>query len=206
MIRSRKELSFFLKADRMMNRGQWYPQFKDFFKELILPDNIMRFLSAMRHVDYYTNSSGIFNKLMKFVWSWRYQRLSLKLGFSIGPCVFGYGLVIHHYGTIIVGRSNRIGNYAVLHTSTCIVEKRSIIGDGLFMSTGAVISNQVSLGDSVTIGVNSVVCKSINQSNILLTGAPAEIKKDSQAWYLREGDLFTKRFESVETLKASLAL
>ncbi len=46
--------------------------------------------------------------------------LGMKLGYSIGYKCFSYGLVLPHYGTIVVGNSNRIGKYAVLHTSTCI--------------------------------------------------------------------------------------
>ena len=32
----------------------------------------------------------------------------------------GYGAVIPHYGTIVVNGDARLGNYCVLHTSTCI--------------------------------------------------------------------------------------
>lgn len=35
--------------------------------------------------------------------------LSRKLGLNIGYAVCDYGLVILHYGTIIVGNTNRIG-------------------------------------------------------------------------------------------------
>lgn len=59
----------------------------------------------------------------------------MKLGFTIAENVFGYGLVIPHYGTIVVGSGNRIGNYAVLHTSTCITAGKKNIGDGLYLST-----------------------------------------------------------------------
>lgn len=61
----------------------------------------------------------------------------MKLGFTISENVFGYGLVIPNYGTIVVGSGNQIGNYSVLHTSTCISAGRKRIGDGLYLSTGA---------------------------------------------------------------------
>ena len=189
-----------------MNRGKWSPDITDRLKGLFFPDHIMHFLSAMRHVDYYSRSRVGVNRVLYYGWLWKFHRLSVKLGFSIGPSVFGYGLVIYHYGTIVVGDNNRIGNYAVMHTSTCIAGKESIVGDGLFMSTGAVIANRVELGDNVTVGANSVVCKSIRQSNILLTGAPAAIKKDSPVWYVQEGGIFLDRARQVESLKASLTL
>lgn len=54
-------------------------------------------------------------------------RLSRKLGLSIGYDVCDYGLVIPHCGTIVVGNINRIGPYAVLHTSLTL----SIQAEGL---------------------------------------------------------------------------
>lgn len=69
----------------------------------------------------------------------------MKLGFTIAENVFGYGLVIPHYGTIVVGSGNRIGNYAVLHTSTCITAGKKNIGDGLYLSTGAKVLRDVQL-------------------------------------------------------------
>jgi len=143
--------------------------------------------------------------LLYLRWLRRYKKLSVKLGFSIGPDVFGYGLVIPHYGTIVVGGSNQIGNYAVLHTSTCIVDKSSKIGDGLYLSTGAIISNRVELGENVTVGANCTVNKSLAQSNVLLVGSPAEVKKESDAWYIRDSETFRKRIAEIEQLKKTEA-
>ena len=44
----------------------------------------------------------------------RFFRFSRKLGFSIGYDACDYGLVIPHYGTIVVGNTYRIG-----HTQHC---------------------------------------------------------------------------------------
>lgn len=52
------------------------------------------------------------------------RKLGIKLGFSIACDTYDYGLVISHYGTIVVGNGNKIGNYAVLHTSICITMVR----------------------------------------------------------------------------------
>lgn len=51
-----------------------------------------------------------------------------------------YGLVIPHHDTIVVGNTNRIGPYAVLHTSTCITGTGRKIGKGLSLSIGAKIT------------------------------------------------------------------
>ena len=56
--------------------------------------------------------------MQRYYYKYRFRKLGMKLGFTISENVFGYGLVIPHYGTIVVGSGNRVGNYAVLHTST----------------------------------------------------------------------------------------
>lgn len=188
-----------------MNRGEFTPSLKTRIKNFLTPDYVMNWLVAMRHVAYCKHLRGGGYKLLYLRWLCRYKKLSVKLGFSIGPDVFGYGLVIPHYGTIVVGGSNQIGNYAVLHTSTCIVDKSSRIGDGLYLSTGAIISNFVELGENVTVGANCTVNKSLAQGNVLLVGSPAEVKKESDAWYIRDSETFRKRIAEIEWLKKTVA-
>lgn len=125
----------------------------------------------------------------------------MKLGFSIGCDVFGYGLVLPHYGTIVVGISNRIGNYAVLHTSTCISDNGKVIGDGLYLSTGAKKTSKVTLGRGVSVGANSVVNKDFGD-NVLLVGLPAEVKRSRKIWYEEENDIHYERVKKIENLRA----
>lgn len=74
----------------------------------------------MRFCSYYSIKRGLFYKILFLYHFWRYKSLGLKLGFSIGYDVFGYGLHIPHHGTIVVNDDCKIGNYCVLHTCTCI--------------------------------------------------------------------------------------
>lgn len=62
-----------------------------------------------------------------------------------------YGLVISHYGTIVVGNANRIGPYATLHTSTCISDTGRRIGKGLLLSADAKITGVEVLGDHIVV-------------------------------------------------------
>lgn len=114
--------------------------------------------------------------------------------------------MIPHYGTIVVGGSNRIGNYAVLHTSTCIVDRSSIIGNGLDLSTGAIISNHVDLGENITVGANRTLMTSSVENDVLLVGTPTKTKKETEAWYIRDGEAFQRRVTEIEQLKKKLAL
>lgn len=114
---------------------------------------------------------------------------------------FGYGLVIPHYGTIVVGDDNRCGNYCVLHTSICISGERGgkRIGDALYASSGCRINKSITLGNNVQICSNSVVNKSITDNDIVLGGMPAQIKKTNVAiWYEGwEAELWKNKVEEL---------
>ena len=96
MIKTKKELKFYIKADRIMNSGN---KKNSFIHNLLYPNYLLKFLKLLRICEYWSRHNPIiFN-----YYYMRYYRLSLKLGFSIPLNVFGYGLVIPHYGTIVVG-------------------------------------------------------------------------------------------------------
>lgn len=136
---------------------------------------------------------------LKYFYEYKLSKLEIKLGFSIAKNVFGYGLVIPHFGTIVVGSGNQIGNYAVLHTCICITAGNKQIGNGLYCSTGARILGDVSVGDSVTVGANAVLNHSVG-SNSLVVGIPALKKRDEEAWYKGE---YLRRVEECEKLRLS---
>jgi serine O-acetyltransferase len=200
-INSKAELRFVLMADLMMNRGVSCRSIKSRVREFFIPDYIMDYLRCMRHVSFYSCRKGLYNKVMYIIYAMRYRRLGIKLGFSIGCDCFGYGLVIPHYGTIVVGDSNRIGNYAVLHTSTCISGNGKTIGDALYLSTGVKMTSKLILGSNVSVGANSVVNKSFDEDNIMIAGAPAKVVKPSPAWYIRDGVEFSNKVDFIEKIK-----
>ena len=129
----------------------------------------MGFLKTMRKVQYYlyNRNESCWGGILLTINKLKFFRLSRKLGFSIGYDVFDYGLVIPHYGAIVVGNTNRIGPYAVLHTSTCITDTGRKIGKALSLSTGAKITGGEVLGDHVVIAANSVVTKSFSEDNVV---------------------------------------
>ena len=206
MINSRKELSFYLMADRMMNRGNFKRTFTQKLKNLILPDNIMKYLIHMRKTSFYLSRNSFVDRLKGYYHMIRYIKLGRKLGFSIGYNSCGYGLVIPHHGTIVVGGSNCIGNYAVLNTSTCISDNQKIIGNALYLSTGAKMTSSIVLGNNVSVGANSVVNKSYKEGNCLIAGAPAIYKKAEGPWYIRDGEYYANLVKKCEHLKNEMGL
>lgn len=185
-----------------MNRGVYKYTIKQRIINFLFPDYIMNYLECMRYLSYYRNKNNPI-----WIWyNWRYRRLGLKLGFSIGYNVFGYGLVIPHYGTIVVGSLNTVGNYAVLQTSTCVSNNEKIIGDGLYLATGSVITSKVKIGNNCSVAANSVVNKSFFEDNLLIAGVPATIIKKTEPWFLRDGISFVERRNKIEELKELMNL
>ena len=188
-IKSKKELDFVIKADLMMNRGKFKNSVTDTIKEFFSPDYIVKYLQAMRKCSYYKHSGGI----LFHYFHRRYNKLGLKLGFSIG------------YNTLVGGGSNRIGNDAVLHTSTCISNNGKVIGDAMYLSTGAKMTSKLVLGDNVSIGANSLVNKDFG-TGVMIAGCPAKVIKSSEAWYIRDGKKYFEKVKEVESLKKQLGI
>lgn len=205
MISTKKELSFYIAADTMINRGYFAPPIAKRIAHIFNPDIVVDFLKSMRRFSYYCHQTGLISRIKAAYYKFRFLSLSKRCGFSIGCECFGYGLLIHHYGTIVCGSNNRIGNFAVMNTATCIIQNGSKSGDFLFMGTGAVISKQVSLADNVKIGANSVVNKSFEESNIVLAGQPATIKKKSYNTWMEDydgaGKTWRERYNKILELK-----
>lgn len=59
MIKTKQELEFFLAADRIMNRGTQRRNLKAMITEILFPDYIMKYLSALRHCEYYASRGGV---------------------------------------------------------------------------------------------------------------------------------------------------
>lgn len=161
----------------------------------------------MRVYSYYKNieNPNIIQKLKTSYYHYKYSKLSHKLNFSIGSDVFGYGLVIPHYGTIVINSSARVGNYAVVHTCTNIAGKK-IIGNALYLATGSQIVGNITIGDNVSIAANSLVNKDC-KSNTLVGGVPARVLKENYpAWYERDGKTFEDRVNRVEKLRIEMKI
>ena len=144
---------------------------------------------------------GGLDRFLSIIYANSLRRLGIKLAFSISNSEIGYGLVIPHYGTIVIGGGNRIKEYCVLHTCTCITAGHKEIGKGFYLSTGAKVVHDITINDYVSVGANSLVNKDIIDSNVMIAGCPARIIKKSDEWYIRDGKEFQKRMLKCEELK-----
>ena len=93
----------------------------------------------------------------------------------------GGGLLIPHYGCLVVNRNAKIGNRCVLlHNVTIGAKGRGDdsgvpeIGSNVYVGAGASILGTVRVGDGAVIGANCVVVKDIPASMVAV-GNPAKV-------------------------------
>lgn len=168
MIKSRKDYKYYLKCDKIALGIE---------RKIPLPiiDVIWKFERLLRKYEYYKNcSKTIFGKTYLLFLKIHYFKFSRKLGFSIPSNVFGPGLSIAHYGTIVVNGSARVGKNCRIQECVNIgatngTSKAPKIGDNVFIGTGAKIIGGIEIGDNVCIGAGAVVTKSFG-NDITLGG------------------------------------
>lgn len=88
------------------------------------------------------------------------------------------GLALAHPGTIVINGNAKIGKNCRIHEGVTIGATNgsgdsAIIGDNVFIGTGAKIIGKVSIADDVAIGANAVVVKSILEAGTTWAGIPA---------------------------------
>lgn len=159
-------------------------------------DEIWKFEILLRKVEYYTNCrkdfvSQMINKYHKF----RFHRLSVKLGFTIPINVFGEGLSIPHYGTIVVHGNARIGKNCRLQEGVTIgatngSHEAATVGDNCYFGSGAKVIGAVTIADDVAVGAGAVVTKDIKESGTSWAGIPARKISDTDSHSNLCKDLF----------------
>lgn len=173
MIRSYDEYKYYLKCDKIALR-------KNRKRPKLLGDEIWKFQILLRKCEYYTNcSNNMFDKFRLIIHKLKFKKMSLKLGFSIPINVFGPGLSIAHYGTIVVNPNARIGSNCRIHIdvnigSTNGNSEAAKIGNNVYIGPGVKIVGNISIPDGTVIGANAVVNKSINEIGITVAGVPAK--------------------------------
>jgi serine O-acetyltransferase len=109
-----------------------------------------------------------------------YFFLTLLFGIYLPKgCEIGPGLMIHHFGGIILNPNVIIGKNCTLRHNVTIGNRRTnddvpIIGDNVDIGTGAVIIGKIIIGNFVSIGANAVVLSNVPDNHIAV-GNPARI-------------------------------
>lgn len=180
MINSKEDYIRYLKEDKeALQANIRFPVFQKNMGPL-LTDPCYRFQRLMRKLEYWSNcGTSPFAKLYVIFLKKLYQRMSVNLGFSIHINTFGPGLLIGHYGYIVIGAGTKIGSYCNIRPGVVIARDldrgSATIGNHCHFGANSVILNGIRLGNNVTVGACAVVTKSYVEDNIILAGAPARI-------------------------------
>lgn len=140
---------------------------------------IKRYLRFLRKEEKYTFKVPI--KVLAFWYRGRKNRLGSRLGFIISAGCFGEGLMIEHYGSIIVNPKSRIGRNCKIHGNCCIgsdggyPDDSPIIGDNVDIGQGAQILGGIRIADNVKIGAGAVVVKDVLTAGVTVVGVPGQV-------------------------------
>ena len=148
---------------------------------LIRPEKyyIKKYLRFLRKEEKYTFTRP--NKPLAFWYRGRKNRLGSKLGFIISAGCFGDGLLIGHFGSIIVNPKSRIGRNCKIHGNCCIgstggyPDDSPVIGDNVDIGQFAQILGGIRIADNVRIGAGAVVVNDILTPNVTVVGIPGRI-------------------------------
>ena len=170
-IGSREQYRHYLRADlnaHRVDRWRLYYRWK-------YP--ILSWQRSLRRAEYYTNCSSTWlGKAYAKVLRLMVRNRGLRFGFTIPTNVFGPGLYVPHWGTIVINNLARVGANCRIHPGTCIGEVYGgtpVLGDNVYIGPGAKVYGGIVVGDNVRIGANSVVGRSFPAGNVTLVGAPA---------------------------------
>lgn len=175
MIKNKKDLEYYLACDKVALK------IPDTIKRPRTFDWIWKYERLLRYTEFYWNSKDrLVNKLFYEIYRIRFKRCGLKLGFTIPLNVFGPGLSIAHYGTIVVNENAQIGENCRIHEGVTIGStngspQAATIGRNCFIGSGAKIIGNVRIADDVAIGAGAVVVHDILSPQVAVGGVPAKI-------------------------------
>ncbi|WP_100615834.1 serine O-acetyltransferase [Confluentibacter citreus] len=180
MIKSKTDYFEYLKQDEIANDFK-SSGFLQTIISIISPNPINIFLKRLRKAEYYKNTkSDIFSKTYYLYIRYLLHKSSIKLGFIIPENVFGPGLALVHYGTIVVNSKCKIGKNCRIHVDVNIgassgEKEAPQLGDNVYIAPGAKIYGNIRIPNNTAIGANAVVNKSFEEENTIIAGIPAKV-------------------------------
>ena len=117
-------------------------------------------------------------------WERRRARLQALTGIELYANCAGPGIFLPH-GKVVVSGGAKLGRNCKLNSDVTIGEQgrlhhhgNALIGDNVYIGTGARIIGAVRIADGVVIGANAVVTKDILEPNTIWAGSPAKKMTD----------------------------
>lgn len=189
MIKSKADYEFYLEADKIALFCDYEGKLA---RDYVWSKQEWKFQRLLRKFEFLTNCGKSRLSRISYLHTWyEFNKLSVKLGFTIPPNVFGPGLSIAHRGTIVVHEASKVGeNCRLFHNVTIgtgslgqmnASKDSPSIGNNVFIGPGAVIVGAIAIADGIAIGANSYVNKSFSEPNITIAGCPAKKVSDKSS-------------------------
>ncbi|MCR5324872.1 MAG: serine acetyltransferase [Lachnospiraceae bacterium] len=145
-----------------------------FLQELILPQHrVKRRLNSYIKNKHFSGWGGYYYTFLR-------DRYAVKYGVEIGVRATIEGpIVFPHPRNITIGEEVKIGTNCTIFNNVVIGQnnnKYPVIGNNVTIYSGTVIIGNISIGDNVIIGANSLINKDI-ENDVVVAGNPARIIK-----------------------------
>ena len=180
VINSKNDYLKYLEQDKLaLGKKYKFPK--------LVHDEIWRFEILLRKTEYYVNCKKTFiGKLCGKALQFLYYKKRLKYNTYIPLNVFGPGLSIAHFGSIVVNGNAKVGENCRIQDSLTIGATNGesdapVIGNNVFIGSGARIIGKVNIASDIAIGANAVVVKDFNKSGITIGGVPAKKISDNNS-------------------------
>ena len=136
---------------------------------------VMAFQRKLRRTEYVVNclKGPLWGPARAFA-RFRLRTAGMKLGFTIPVNVFGPGLSIPHWGTIVINPDCRVGARCRMHPGVCLGWHKGgvpMLGDDCYLGPGAKVFGGVILGDKTKVSANAVVSRSYPDGGSILVAA-----------------------------------
>lgn len=181
MIQTKEDLKYYLEEDRKAYHKEKLTGLKAYIRDIVFHDYNYEYIKNLRKWEYQLNSGGG----LQYFYAWRCERIQSKCGIDLQPNVVGPGIHIVH-GKVVINAFSKIGcNCKILSDVTIGISGKKdqgdapVIGNNVYIGTGAKIIGKVVIADDVVIGANTVVTKSILEAGITVAGIPAKKISDT---------------------------
>ena len=167
MIISRQDLKEYLNDDKKAlgitrKNPRWFTDFE------------WKYEICLRKAEYYYNNK----KLLRFYYLLKLRKMQLKFMTFIPMNTCDKGLSIAHIGGIRINGNSKIGKYCRIQEGVTIGATNGstdapIIGDNVYIGSGAKIIGNIFISSETCIGAGAVVVKTINERGTY-AGVPAK--------------------------------
>jgi serine O-acetyltransferase len=163
-----------------------------FWVFLVSPIPGLKFMTIFRLTQHYREKNRI---LFYFFFLWL-RRLKVKYGFDISyRTKIGKGFYIGHFGTIVIHGDVIIGENCNISQGITIGVSNNgnvgvpTIGNNVFIGPGAAVFGNITIGNHVTIGANTVITESIADYKTIMAPKAILLDKDLSPYYIHNTSL-----------------